>query len=97
MIEIITLFIFILLQILDVVTTKVCLDNGNTEANIFMSKLMDKMGILPTLILIKSIVIAFACLSVYISVYTVWFLIAMNLFYIWVVLNNFKVLKDTKK
>ena len=47
--------VFIILQILDVYTTYVALNNGGTEENRFLRKLMEKYSVLPTLLTTKSL------------------------------------------
>ena len=55
---------FVSLQVLDIATTMAFLSRGIQEGNSFVKKLMDAMGVIPALILIKTVLVV-AVLLVY--------------------------------
>lgn len=57
------LFIFILLQIADCLTTVHILKQGGREANPFMNWLFDKIGVITSLVIMKLIVIGVMILA----------------------------------
>lgn len=92
-------FLFVVLviqQILDIYTTHKVLSQGGRELNPLLDKLMDRIGVLPALVLTKLIVIVsfgfvlFNNPVVSISALLVSVLIG---FYSWVLVNNFKAIK----
>ena len=93
--SLVVLAIFILLQIADVVTTYLNLKRPDrAEANKFIKSIMDKIGILPALIITKAIVIGLF-VGAYIYAGSIYLAIAMGVvcvFYVWVIINNARML-----
>ena len=96
-------FIFAILQVVDIITTYKVLSSGiGVEKNKIMAWLFEKFGVLPSLIIFKLIVIAlFAGCSIYLpQIYPpmeiIWAVVLglMDAFYLWVAVNNVKVLKS---
>ena len=88
------LAIVIIQQALDVWTTKVALGTGRArEANGPLRRLMDKIGIMPTLLGTKTLFGALVALTVQDTV--VWYVVLglIIALYTWVLFNNFRVLK----
>jgi hypothetical protein len=88
------LAIVIIQQALDVWTTKVALGTGRArEANGPLRRLMDKIGIMPTLLGTKALFGALVALTVQDTV--VWYVVLglIIALYTWVLFNNFRVLK----
>jgi hypothetical protein len=85
------LYIVIVLQVLDILTTYLCLTKGKGyEANKLLAKLFDKVGLLPGLFLVKG---AFITLMwVVAPLIPVETLYVISAGYVWVVYNNLKVL-----
>ena len=93
--SLVVLAIFILLQIADVVTTYLSLKRPDrAEANGFVKAIMDKIGILPALIITKATVIGLFVLA-YIYLASIYLTVAMGavcVFYVWVIINNVRML-----
>ncbi len=88
------LIIFIILQLLDITTTYIAISSGKSkEANPVMNWFFTKLGMLPSLIIIKTIVIIlFGLIYTQIPIYAWIILIAI---YVLVVLNNvYHILKN---
>jgi hypothetical protein len=96
------LIVLALLQILDIYTTYNILKLGGRELNPMLNKLFEKVGVVPGLIVPKSIYIA--VLTYYYlfnstSMQSFEWLVSLTvivLIYVGVVFNNFKVLKAMK-
>jgi hypothetical protein len=87
------LYLLITLQALDVVSTYLCIKSGKgREANRWLSMLMDKLGVIPALVLTKGTLIVL--LVMYGSLIQNEVLIGLNVLYAIVVANNFKILKS---
>lgn len=83
--------IFVILQVLDVLTTVYILDHGGRELNPALRFLMNKLGVKPALVLFK-------CLIIY-AFYTPMPDLAMQvviLFYVAVITNNFLAIRKLK-
>lgn len=94
MITIFLLIIFIILQIVDSITTYKAISKGNVELNPFMKYLFDKLGIVYSLIITKTAVSIFIGIVSYFKyVYSDYVLVFVCIFYVFVVLNNIKFLK----
>ena len=93
MIVYILLGVFILLQIADVWTTMAALKTGKAhEANPVMEWFMDKLGVVPSLLIIKAVVI-----GVVVYFVNVWIILAiLNCLYAFVVYLNIKTLQKLK-
>jgi hypothetical protein len=82
--------LFVLLQVADVWTTYKCITSGKgKEANPVMKWIMDKLGLLEGLVLLKIVgtVVVVGLLSQFIEA-----LILLNCFYSYIVYNNWKIL-----
>ncbi len=95
--------IFAALQLADIITTYKVLSSGKgAEANKIMAWLFEKFGVLPSLIVFKVLVIAIiAGCTIYLpQIYSpmeiIWAVILglLDAFYLWVAVNNVKVLKS---
>jgi len=86
------LYILIILQALDILTTYVSMDSGKAyEANKWIASLMKKVGILPALLLVKVPLVALLwVLQPLVHPYALWGLCAV---YVAVVVNNFRVMR----
>lgn len=96
-------FIFAALQVVDIITTYKVLSSGKgVEANKFMAWAFEKFGVLPSLIIFKLIAVALmAGCCVYLpQIYQPMEIICpvilglLDAFYLWVAVNNVKVLKS---
>ena len=86
------LFIFILLQIADSLTTVHILKNGGREANPFLNWAFDKIGMGATLAIIKTL----AVLLVFVA-WNEWLLFGLDVFYCGVVgWNSYQIVKSPK-
>ena len=84
------LFIFILLQIADSLTTVHILKNGGREANPFMNWLFDKIGIPAALTVMKLIVL----IAVFIA-WNEWLTLGLDIAYLGVVgWNSYQIYKS---
>ena len=84
------LYIIAALQVLDILTTYLCLTSGKGfEANKLLAKLFDKIGLMPGLLLVKGAFIALLWITAPLILIEV--LYAITVLYVWVVYNNFKV------
>ena len=84
------LFIFILLQIADSLTTVHILKNGGREANPFLNWAFDKIGIGATLTIIKVAVVSIVFIA-----WNEWLLFGLNVFYVGVVgWNTYQIFKS---
>ena len=95
--------VFVGLQVVDTITTYKALSSGiGVEKNKIMAWLFEKFGVLPSLIIFKLIVIALmAGCCVYLpQIYQPMEIICpvilglLDAFYLWVAVNNVKVLKS---
>ena len=97
MINLILLLIFVILQILDIYTTRKILLSGGRELNPVMNFIMLKLGVDPGLILAKVIIVVFVCsLILFVNIDHIIFGL-VNLGYALVIINNFNVLKKLNK
>jgi len=87
-----TLYLLISLQVLDLLTTVVALRNPKlTEGNGLLKSLMDRFGVLPTLLGAKS---AFIGLLLWVApLIPVVVLYLLCGFYAWVIWNNLKLIR----
>ena len=86
------LFIFILLQIADSLTTVHILKNGGREANPFLNWAFQKIGIGATLTIIKVAVV-----SIVFVAWNEWILFVLDVFYCGVVgWNSYQIVKSPK-
>lgn len=83
--------IFFLLQVVDIVTTTLALKTGRArEANPFIRAVMDKLGVIPALVLLK--VLMLAPVGYLWVLAPLWLQTTLNLIYLYVVLNNINVI-----
>ena len=92
---IIVFFIFVVLQVLDVISTHLALKRpGIVEKNPVMRRLMDAIGILPAMIAVKAVTILIvAGVFLFIPALRIGAAIGLGIasvFYVVVVVNNFK-------
>lgn len=83
------LYLLILLQIVDVITTLLVLKKGGREANPLMLALFGLMGPVPALLVTKGLVVALVLLVPLPGL----LMFALIAFYVWVVFNNIEALK----
>jgi len=89
-----TLYLLIALQVLDLLTTVVALRNPKlTEGNSILKPLMDKFGVLPTLVVIKGAFIGLLFWAAPLVPIEVLYIGCA--FYCWVVFNNIKLIRNT--
>ena len=85
------LFVFTILQYLDVDSTNKALKAGGMEANPIVRWLMSKLGDKWWVIKIPVLAITFYAFSPPTNMVGVSLLTAINLLYVWVVANNYKI------
>jgi hypothetical protein len=89
-----TLYLLITLQVLDLLTTVVALRNPKlTEGNSILKPLMNKFGVLPTLLVIKGAFIGLLIWTAPVIPVEVMYLLCAG--YCWVVFNNIKLIRNT--
>lgn len=89
--SVVFLLLLAFLQFGDAWTTMRILKEGGRELNPVMNFLFGKLGILPTFIVMKTLVVlAFAYANIW------WATAGMCVFYSWVVWNNWKQIKKTE-
>ena len=89
------LILVLILQVLDIITTMVALQReGLAEGNPYIKKLMDKIGVIPALLLIKGAFIAFLLWAYPLVPEPVLWMLAA--FYVWVIYNNVKLIRSVK-
>ena len=82
----------VVLQVLDMYTTVRAMRHGHTEANKYVAWLMDKIGVIPAMLLPKILVMGF--FGFYLSEWP-WFVLAgLVCFYVWVVQHNYRTVKE---
>lgn len=92
---VLTLILFLLLQVADIYTTYKGLTSGKAkEANPVMKFLMGKVGLLPALLLSK--IFISAGMSYAYVFYGATVTVIPNLVYVYVIYNNIRTLKTTK-
>jgi len=91
--KLIPITIFCLLQVCDLASTNMALKNKAIEANKFIAWLMGKIGVLPALVCTKipMIALAIAAQYYYPSTYLLVAFSLASIWYLWVVINNFKL------
>lgn len=87
--------LFAIMQAMDGLSTYVIIKDGGREMNPLMQIAMNFLGVLPALILVKSIVIA--VFLVYMYIIPLWAWLLMIGVYAYVLYNNFTVLRDMEK
>lgn len=89
LVQVLTLVVFALLQLLDVFTTIVGMRQGATEDNGFIAGLMDRLGVFWPVA--KLSVALFGLWLMWPVLIAVWVTIV---FYVWVVRHNFQMIDD---
>lgn len=87
------LYLLILLQVADIITTIIALNGPAHEANPLLKKLMDAIGVVPALMLIKVIMLSF--IGYYQAMLPVEVLWALCVFYVLIVVNNLNTIRKT--
>jgi hypothetical protein len=86
------IYLLIALQLLDAVTTIVALKGDAYESNPILKKIMVKIGVVPTLVLVKGgVIVFFLYYQASFPPVIIWLMCAG---YVWVVYNNVKVIKE---
>ena len=93
--EIILGFIFIALQVADAATTYIILKGGGRELNPFMQVVMNFLGLVPALIVMKALVLG--VFVFYAEAIPLWVWMLMVIIYSWVVANNLRAISDMDK
>ena len=87
--------LFVLLQVLDAVSTVLALRHGATEANPVLRWLMGRLGVPVALVLGKLLMLALMVLSVLWHEWPPeWAWAAMDALYLWVLANNVRHIPD---
>jgi hypothetical protein len=86
------IYIFIALQVLDAVSTVIALDGGGHEVNPILKKIMDKIGVIPALVLVKGAAIAF--FWYYQELLPDPLVLLLCLGYVWILYNNIQVIRE---
>ena len=86
------IYIFIALQVLDAVSTVIALDGGGHEVNPILKKIMDKIGVIPALVLVKGA--AFAFFWYYQELLPDPLVLLLCLGYVWILYNNIQVIRE---
>jgi hypothetical protein len=89
------LYLLIALQVADIVTTVIALQGPAHESNPILKKIMDRIGVVPTLLIVKGGFIAF--LWYYQATLPVEVLGMLCVFYAWIVVNNIQTIKKGKQ
>ena len=90
----VTLYLLITLQVLDLLTTVVALRNPKlTEGNGILKPLFNKLGVVPTLIVVKGAFIGLLFWAAPQVPVEVLYVLAAG--YCWVVFNNIKLIRNT--
>ena len=86
------IFVLIVLQLVDIVTTHMAIKNGKgTEGNGLLAPLFKRFGLVPTLIMVKGTFIGLLIWGApQVAVEALSLLVA---FYVFVIVNNMKVLR----
>ena len=93
--EIILGFIFIALQVADAATTYIILKGGGRELNPFMQVVMNFLGLVPALVVMKALVLG--VFVFYAEATPLWVWMLMVIIYSWVVANNLRAISDMDK
>jgi len=99
MVEWILLAIIILLQVVDTVTTATLLKQGCYEWNPLQKWLMDRLGVLPSLIATKLVFVGGCFLCAWYAELAIYFKVALYLFaiiFVYVCANNISLWKNHK-
>ena len=93
--EIILGFIFIALQVADAATTYIILKGGGRELNPFMQVVMNFLGLVPAVVVMKALVLG--VFVFYAEAIPLWVWMLMIVIYSWVVANNLRAISDMDK
>ena len=86
------LYVFIVLQVLDALSTVYGMRLGHTEKNPLLAWLFEKVGVIPALLVVKTGMIAL--LLHYLGLYPVWILVAGNVLYAYIFYKNLEVISQ---
>ena len=84
-------YLLILLQLADVITTIIALERPAHEANPLLKKIMDAIGIIPALVLVKGGFVAF--LWYYQALLPIALIVGLCAFYVYIVYHNIETIK----
>lgn len=90
--ELMLFIIYFILHVLDGYTTIVGIKRGYRECNFIIRKLFNIFGVLPSLIIVKSIALVLAL--PYLSSGGLFILLLLDIFYAWIVIHNFRLLLE---
>jgi amino acid transporter len=93
--EMILMFLFIALQVADAATTYIILKGGGRELNPFMQVVMNFLGVVPALVVMKLLVVG--VFMVYAEAIPLWVWMLMVIIYAVVVANNLRAISDMDK
>jgi len=85
------LYLLILLQVADIITTLIAFQGPAHEGNKFLKPIMDQIGVVPTLLLTKGGFIAF--LWAYQALLPVPVIVGLCGFYVWIVWGNVQTIR----
>ncbi len=91
--------LFVLMQLGDMISTVIALKKGGSEANKLIASIMEKIGVIPALAVVKLLLMALVYAAIA-FVPAPWIYALLGIFdalYIWVVINNIKVVKTLSK
>jgi hypothetical protein len=86
------LYVFILLQVMDALSTVYGMRLGHTEKNPLLAWLFEKVGVIPALLVVKTGMVA--VLVYYVGLYPVWILVAGNILYAYIFYKNLEVIGE---
>lgn len=86
------LYVFIVLQVLDALSTVYGMRLGHTEKNPLLAWLFEKVGVIPALLVVKTGMVA--VLVYYVGLYSVWILVAGNILYAYIFYRNLEVISQ---
>ena len=85
--------LFALLQVADIGTTVMFLKRNGFERNPLVAKAMDRLGVIPGLVLVKTVLIGPVIYFAMLGAVPEWVIWAMSMFYVAVVINNIMVIR----
>lgn len=86
------LYVFIVLQVLDALSTVYGMRLGHTEKNPLLAWLFEKVGVIPAMLVVKTGMVA--VLVYYVGLYPVWILVAGNILYAYIFYKNLEVISQ---
>lgn len=86
------LYVFIVLQVLDALSTVYGMRLGHMEKNPLLAWLFEKVGVIPVMLIVKTGMIV--VLLHYLGQYPVWILVAGNILYAYIFYKNLEVISQ---